>query len=549
MSELDKMFRRSNDMGYKSIEEFIASGQTLKSRHMRNALNESLKTTFAATPTHGIAKQFIDVVEAGSPFLTAIVPFPRFMYNAMAWQYRFSPLSGMGQLVNIMSAKAIKKEGKSATKEQITKTMIESSIGTAALGAALWYRSNNSESMWYDVGGQDMRPMFPMSQYLIVADVIHKIFGREDDEAAIGSKVLAWPDIFEAITGWNARRGAQSYIMDDLMGDMGNIIDGATEGSLQEKTGEAIGRLIGEYFGGIFAVPRTVKDILTVVDEEYATAKNYNAIEEHGAFDRGKRALWNNGIAKNLPFMDGDIPDRHSGLVEGPMIQEKFSKHFIGATSIPAPNLVQKELTKIGLTEYDLFPPSGDARYDDYMKEAVAPSLLSVVNSWMGTDYYQNLTDVTQKTELVKNVVKQVQMMAREYEEEYDALDTAAKMEEHVGKMDKMWDGWSDKQKSAAVDYKFKLETAIHTGPLARRNWLKIPKAQRTNNSETNQMFREMVANAKKKRDRGEELSTVEYLMTNGAYETVEGSGLYGIGVILSKEIEKRNKNISDMGL
>ena len=56
------------------------------------AVDDALKFTYALTPDNFILKGFVDIVNK-APFLaTGLLPFPRFMANAIEFQFRHSPL-------------------------------------------------------------------------------------------------------------------------------------------------------------------------------------------------------------------------------------------------------------------------------------------------------------------------------------------------------------------------------------------------------------------------------------------------------------------------
>ena len=87
-------------------------------------------------------------------------------------------------------------------------------IGSAALYMAVQYRANNQDIKFYqgkndDGSTTDLRPFFPLTPYLALADVIVKL--TSDQPAPIDGK-----EFLEAFTGAQFRTGASSFIIDNF---------------------------------------------------------------------------------------------------------------------------------------------------------------------------------------------------------------------------------------------------------------------------------------------------------------------------------------------
>ena len=90
------------------VDQFVANKKPIPSEILQRATDDAMKMTFTSRFKRGdinVAKSFEGSVESATgtilkymesfPGMSLLVTFPRFMANAIAFQYRYSPLGGL----------------------------------------------------------------------------------------------------------------------------------------------------------------------------------------------------------------------------------------------------------------------------------------------------------------------------------------------------------------------------------------------------------------------------------------------------------------------
>ena len=131
-----------------------------------------------------------------------------------------------------------------------------------------------------------MRPYFPITPYLAIADLIVKAGITEDvslgtiDQPEIAADInLA--DTFEGITGAQFRTGTSSFVIDQMQ----DLLAGETDYA-EEKLGEVMGQYVGELFGAGVTPLRVVRDIQAAYDTEAAIVRDARQTEGVGFGER-----------------------------------------------------------------------------------------------------------------------------------------------------------------------------------------------------------------------------------------------------------------------
>ncbi len=144
-------------------------GDKAGKKALDKAIEDALYFTYQKSPSSPAARAVIQGIHS-APFLTtSLVPFPRFIANAMRFTYEYSPLYLLQG-----GARSFAKD--SNNYEEVSKAL----VGTGLLAGAYAFRSSeNAGENWYEYkmdNGQtfDMRPFFPAAPYLFVADMMKR---------------------------------------------------------------------------------------------------------------------------------------------------------------------------------------------------------------------------------------------------------------------------------------------------------------------------------------------------------------------------------------
>jgi len=227
--------------------------------------------------------------------LTLLVPFPRFMFAAMKYQYDFSPL---GALTSIGT-----KKGRARIAAGDHTGLARNIVGSGMLtGAFMLKNSEYSGGEWYELKDPDTgrtldtRALFPIPQYLFAADTIQRFFSGRDKDTA---KFIQ--DAQTAITGTNFRSGQAGG---EFIGGFIEAVSGGGEQKFIESMVDTAGSLGSQYL--VFFRP--INDVLMQYGglEPYALEQKGTGLSAKGGVFEGATAQALSApaaqIAANLPF-------------------------------------------------------------------------------------------------------------------------------------------------------------------------------------------------------------------------------------------------------
>ena len=390
--------------------QLIDQGKVIPADILKEAADDTLKATFSYTPK--IPKGGIKTVEAGAEKLgnyfvkaaeipggSLFVTFPRFMTNAMAFQYRYSPLGGLSGAEDVLRGSKMLANGDAGGASLIRtgqENIAKGIVGTSALLAAIDYRERNQDVEWNnykkdDGSTVDMRGIFPVGPYLAIADVLVK------QKRGLSAKT---GDAFEAVVGIKMPAGTQNQFMDQLISALSSERD-------VEKWADKTGKVIGD-FGARFTSPSIVKDIFNFVDlirEGGSIARDPNVLTSEKPADRILEAA-KNRVQSKLPVLKESLPETIPRVREGPIYREgEFFNNLVGIRITPQKTPEEIELVYHGIDTYKLFgQSSGDKEYDRAYVEAANPLVIATIQRAMLSPRYQALPDIEQKKAIEDSV-------------------------------------------------------------------------------------------------------------------------------------------------
>ena len=363
------------------------------------AVDDALYFTYAKTPDNTFLKKFVEISNSVPFITTGVLPFARFMANAVEFQFKHSPI-GFGLLLRPNEIKKIAAGDTSAISQAI--------VGTTLLLATIEAKRKGPEDQkWYELQTStgktvDMRPYFPLTPYMFVADVITRIeSGRNWGDAK---------DILQALTGAQFRAGA-------ALGFVNNLLNGLSGLDTQEKINRYMSDFVGDVIGG-FATPfRMFNDFL---DQE----QEFRRPEITGEFwpDLGNKLLMNVPIARErfpevesptraatpgrpetvkLPFTDVDLP--------GPL-----TRQLTGITVREERNDAEREFDRLGFKMRDILPYSGNEKVDQTRAKYMGPLVESTIPKIVNTPEYLNLDNET-KGYYLRLALKGIRDAANDY--------------------------------------------------------------------------------------------------------------------------------------
>ena len=192
------------------------------------AVKDALEFTYQKDPEGQFTRGLINGIHK-YPFLTtSLVPFPRFVANAMRFTYEYSPLYLMGK--NKAGNRVITELVGPGNEENYEATA-KALTGVAMYSAAYAFRSSeNAGENWWEYKKDDgttfdMRPFFPAAPFLFVAEMVRR--GVNDDPVMGDSSFIT--DAIQALSGTQFRAGFGIYALDSALGDIFSDDVDATE--------------------------------------------------------------------------------------------------------------------------------------------------------------------------------------------------------------------------------------------------------------------------------------------------------------------------------
>ena len=195
-----------------------------------DAVNNALEFTYQKSPDSDskFTRGLINGIHK-YPFLTtSLVPFPRFVANAMRFTYEYSPLYLMGK--NKAGNRVITELVGPGNEENYEATA-KALTGIALYSGAYAFRSSeNAGENWWEYKKDDgttfdMRPFFPAAPFLFIAEMARR--GVNGDPVMGDTSFIT--DAIQALSGTQFRAGFGIYALDSALGDLFSDDVDATE--------------------------------------------------------------------------------------------------------------------------------------------------------------------------------------------------------------------------------------------------------------------------------------------------------------------------------
>lgn len=349
------------------------------------ALDDTLGFTYSARSE--VADKFGEALKKMGKFGTAVkvvgttvMPFPRFMMNAMKFQFDYSP-AAFAKLLN-------KSEWEKIAAGDVS-TLSKAVVGSAMLYGAYEFRnSENAGEKWYegrlpDGRVVDLRPYFPAAPYLLIADLIK----RSQDDTLDQAFKEPTKDLLQGLSGAQFRAGTGLYVTDQLFKDLGNVNGDPDKAVRLAKNWAA------DVGSGFLAPFQQFKDFYAAYDPEEAVYRD----AKDSALGTLLRPV--PGAQRALGLPAAESPTR-----EGPMTTESPAmRQLLGATIRPAKNIVESELDRLGLTSYDIGSKTGELTIDRLVNRDLGIIAERGIVPILQSPEYQNLDNIG-KSAAIKGV-------------------------------------------------------------------------------------------------------------------------------------------------
>jgi len=395
LARLDEAVR-ANGKFYKNktIEQLIQENKLnlIRASDINVAVSKSLETTFAKEYLpNTLPGKIISIINNAPFLLTNIIPFPRFLMNAIKFQYDYSPLP----IVTLLS-----KSERAKLARGDTSTYSKAAIGMGLLytGYALRNQSYSGEK-WYEfkLGERtvDVRPFNPFAGYLYLGDLYKRV--QEGTLRDVDVKGIA-----SVLFGIRGTTGI--YVIDSLLDLLSSPkVNAESVISFFKKTA-------GETLAGYLTPLQNFTDIYTQYFPEARAVKETGGSEFTGAFAR-------RFPGSNLPTLTSPtsyIIDANGIPRAAPIYKEDpLLTQVTGLSFIPPKNPAEKELDRLGFDYREIYKSTKIPELDRAYKDKLAVSIGFGLSSIVSTPEYQNMTE-SFKSLIVKKSLEKFKKEAKE---------------------------------------------------------------------------------------------------------------------------------------
>jgi len=308
------------------------------------AVEKSLEITFASSPAWGSAAwHFVKMVNK-LPGATFQFPFPRFMFNALRFQYEWSPLGLLGSLGS-QGLRGLQ-QGERPAIQRLSRGVIGTGLFLTAFALRM---SQDDDTLWYQIktpdgGTVDIRPFNPFASHVFIADVLWRL-GRGMDPR------VDWKGIAQVIVGANFRGGFGLYTLDQMIRGLEDVQEWDKFVKAAKRGGAAI-------VSGLLVPLQQIKDLLAQFMDEIAVLRDRDLepflgpIKEkipllaEGWFGEAMEPAWRPTRAE---------PYRR----ELPLLRQATGLIYRGPK-----NAAESEIDRLGFRGPDILPRTGDDRAD-----------------------------------------------------------------------------------------------------------------------------------------------------------------------------------------
>lgn len=421
--------------------DFLDKNVDIPAPIIKQAMKEALQTTYAYVPK-AEDKAVVSSLERGAgtlasttirlvdrtPFVNFAIPFPRYMSNAMAFFYRYSPAGAAGAVEEFAAAHRLAKQaaetGSKETMAQAEKIyrsgsekFIQSAVGTAALAAAYEYRKENADVPWYEVKNNDgetvdIRGLGNPANYFAVADIMARV-----EQGTYSGKEAK--DAIESVVGMKVRAGSGDTYIDRVIG----IFDSETK--MREFFIEH-GKFVGDVVGG-FTQPFVVKqlvDFVNLIRDDGRVVRDPNVIESESTLAATAEAATQRVMGK-LPVLKEQLPEAVVRLTPEELSREgEFFNRLVGFRQTIQRSPLESEIVRLNLDPYELHGAgSGDREYDRaYIKNA-NELITNIVPNLLRSNNYRMLPDDEKLIRLSSAIKEQASVAREKTKEEFKASD------------------------------------------------------------------------------------------------------------------------------
>ena len=319
---------------------------------VEEATDKALDVTYAKQPDFFVFKNISNFITKSG--LTAVVPFPRFMFNA--FDYMAQNSAGIGL---VAMRKAISKESRQAgltvrDRQDITRNL----VGLGAISAFYQYRtSDDAPEKYEDIVYEDKQvnttATFPLRQMGWIAEFARrgglKEYGIEGEEDTLDTWYgMDMKHLAEVWVGTTARTGMGNIFLEEMVDIVADTSDEVDEQKRAKIIGGALGQYAATYFTPFFQAVDAQR-AMGIRREDYGDAAMDPTFKD-SPMEAGKEGFMRSFIQRGFaaPSYENELPARVDIVTGDARRFDPFTKLAFGLSVRERDSEMAEYLASIG---------------------------------------------------------------------------------------------------------------------------------------------------------------------------------------------------------
>ncbi|MCI0526358.1 MAG: hypothetical protein L0Y56_02750 [Nitrospira sp.] len=346
---------------------------------MEKALDKAMDFTFAYNPKEkgkGVghpemgAAAAIKFIDHLGPLGFFIESFPRWVYNAARFHYRYGPWGGFAPVMRGIRETYKSGPEKELFTEEDSERIGQAVAGTIMLGVAMAaVRSRDDDLEWwrwpipYTGKTIDIRRFQPFASYVYITDLVNRTKeGRVID--------TSWKEFIEQTTGLNTRGDAPKFIQD-------LFLSMREDAAATEEGDPGVGKETRKFLGQI---PATFLTPLLNFRDFFAQFS-----EEENKKRDPSEYYWGPSVER-IPYARRALPELYDPLIPGPKkISDAPALRLLGIQIEPTQTFIGKEMARLGMSITKYISRDPDPEVDRFKKK-FAGELLTIYATILQSD-------------------------------------------------------------------------------------------------------------------------------------------------------------------
>ena len=384
------------------------------------AIEEALYFTYQASPKSHLGQLLVKGANRLPFITTSLVPFPRFLANAMRFTYEYSPFFLMDSKVRYELGRTF--GGKQGVDDFGIRSYHNTAKGLTGFGlimAGYAYREQSGGEKWYEGKSEDgqtydMRPFFPAAPYLYFGEIFRRfVNGEELTDKRTAREALA------AITGMQmGKAGFGLYAMDKFVDDVGTLATDVSSGdsdvalnSISTALAEFTANIASTYTMPLTPFQDTYNTFLAPDDERIIRDNN---VESIGALILHKtlaRVPGNFAIEKMLHEQFGteyNIPKAYESPTREGLLRRvtPISRQVYGRLCQGKKSDIERELDKLRISKAEVLRRTGISTADSMLGFYMGEVMTDIVGPYLKSDTWKRMPKQFKKDALLQEIRK-----------------------------------------------------------------------------------------------------------------------------------------------